>query len=381
MASTCDVAPENHIPCSGNGVCNNSVCMCNAFYTGQSDWVNAQGKDCQIFLPVIWGFWGLNIVEILICLYLALPILTRLFRHHQHVKEVQKQKGMNYSIRDNLGLFSVLPYWCIALPTHAALAVFKLVERDAQLGTSLGVTILWMLSRISADLSNSSARAALSLSTMQSEGASKGKIRRREILISVMFILSAGASFLIWPVYATGGTDLVVDEALFATHFIFLSFVTVFNATISHILGNSVYYSLTESYEKLKDSRIVDVRDQLVSAQKVERNFSIFIALSYLALGAVPALWTTYNYFWCTLWLAGPYLGLKSVIALDAAQKSARGEKVRDKLIDSLRVSSGAARRRESVTAPQRLLYVRDHFPRPWAGLSLMKSTTDMFSG
>jgi len=53
--------PENVLsskPCSGNGDCINSICVCSTGYTGRSDWINLDGYDCHINLmaeKVLWA--------------------------------------------------------------------------------------------------------------------------------------------------------------------------------------------------------------------------------------------------------------------------------------------------------------------------------------
>jgi hypothetical protein len=367
MASgNCLESPITLGSCSGNGFCNNeSICVCSSnLFTGRSDWVNAEGKDCQIVLPIIWAFWAANLLEILAVIIIAFPILLRLWRHHKRVRENQRQKGHRYTLRENLGLLSTLPFWLVALPAHTAVAVSKLADRDSRLGLDLFITILWVLSRIFADLSTFSARAALTISTMQSEGASPRAIFKRELLIWAIFLVSAGSAFLIWPVYATSGLNKPLAEGLFAAHFVLASIISCFNAFISHGLGKSVNSSLQESYEKLKDERILQVRDDLVGNQHLERNVSLFLSLCYLSLGAIPFLWITHDYFWCILWLIWPYLGLKSVTMLDSAQKSARGDKERDRLIAALQTTGGGEHtstpRRGSVTSPSNLAVLKE---------------------
>jgi hypothetical protein len=204
------------------------------------------------------------------------------------------------------------------------------------LGLELAITILWQVSRISADLSSSTARAALTISTMQSEGASPGAIFKSELLIWIFFGLSSASTFMVWPVYATAGTDLPLAEGLFAAHFIFNALIAGFNAYSSHKLARSINDALTESYEKLRDPRILSVRDDLVAGQRFERNISMLIGVSYLLLGAIPRLWTTHDYFWCTIWLLLPFMGLKALFRLESAQRAVRGDKERDKLIAAL---------------------------------------------
>jgi len=369
MSGGCGAVPGGSASCSGNGVCvNNSVCVCNSeLFTGLSDWVNAEGRDCQIVQPVIWAFWAINLLLILAVTARAAPVLRRLWLHHSKVRERQRQKGNKYSIRTNLGLASVLPYWFVSLPTHVAVAIMQLAQRDARLGLNLALTILWMLSRISNDLSASASRTALTISTMQSAGASPVAIHRQEVIIWVSFILSAASSFMVWPVYATQGTDLALAEGLFVAHFVFAALFAGFNAHTSHRLGASVHTSLTESFEKLKDERILQVRDDLTRSQRYERNAYALTAMCYLCLGAIPPLWTTHDYFWCVLWLMWPLMGLNSVLTLESAQKSARGEKERDKLLESVQNSAGGSKvRRGSVTAPIKADQLKNDFMSKW---------------
>ena len=45
--------------CSGHGVCVDSVCVCDKYYNGRSDWMNLDGIACQVNGPAIRVLWGI----------------------------------------------------------------------------------------------------------------------------------------------------------------------------------------------------------------------------------------------------------------------------------------------------------------------------------
>lgn len=322
--NSCFVYPIFKPECSF-GVCANGTCICDSeLFSGASDWVNTQDRDCHIILPLIYTLWCLNIVEIIYVALRAIPPLRRQFDNHAKIRATLKKRGKPYRVQDNLGFLSTLPFWAVSLPCHTALAIFKLVQRDARLGTDLGLTLLWMFSRIFGDLAFTTGRAALTFSIMQSEGAASWVIGRRQLYLLSLFAISLLATQLIWPTYVLD--SLHVSMATFAVHFIVVGLVYLANAHVSRHLAISIDDSMTASYAMLQDERVLMVRDVLASEQRRESLCLLLLGSSFLVLGVVPSLWTCHDYFFAILWLLFPYMGLHNLLSLDLAQQRARGD-------------------------------------------------------
>jgi hypothetical protein len=153
---SCGVFPVNvaGAPCSGNGECiffaalNRSLCSCNDGWQGFSDFqVTNSLLDCQINVILVQVLWAVFLTIHLVVYFRYLPKLRWLWNKHQTIVERNRANGKKYTLTDNKGLFSLVPYVTLGWFAQTAYAIAKIVDQGYKIGDSVFITILYLIWR------------------------------------------------------------------------------------------------------------------------------------------------------------------------------------------------------------------------------------------
>ena len=148
--SSCGVFPVTEVgaACSGNGRCSFGQCVCDDFWFGESDFqVTTSLQDCQINVILIQVLWALFLV-IHVGLYVrSLPKLKWLWEKHSKIVATNKAAGKKYTLFNNRGLLSLVPYVAVGWWLQVAYAITKIVNQEYKLGGSIWLTIFYIIWR------------------------------------------------------------------------------------------------------------------------------------------------------------------------------------------------------------------------------------------
>jgi len=155
---TCGVSPVTDWGprCSGNGLClldilqspARGACFCDEGWQGESDFQVTNSKlDCQINILAIRCMWGVVLGIHLLAYLRYLPKLWWLVRKHRAVVQKNKQAGKKYTLWDNKGLLSLVPYVTVGWVSQTIFMCIKIADQNLKIGSSVVVTILYLLWR------------------------------------------------------------------------------------------------------------------------------------------------------------------------------------------------------------------------------------------
>lgn len=154
-SSSCGVNPVTSVgaQCSGNGEClaffGKGICACQEHWKGESDFqVTNSLLDCQINVILIQVLWALYLAFHVGSFVRTLPKLRWLYNKHMSIVARSKAAGRKYTIWDNKGLLSLVPYYGFGYWCQIVYAVTKLVNQDYKLGGSVHMSIMYILWRI-----------------------------------------------------------------------------------------------------------------------------------------------------------------------------------------------------------------------------------------
>jgi hypothetical protein len=96
--------------CSGNGECIDSICVCNAGWTGASDWVSGDGYDCQTNYYFVSALWVIAVLMGLkVSIKLTIPALKKYINASTSFKETWRKPMFHLLFTVTVFQLSLLP--------------------------------------------------------------------------------------------------------------------------------------------------------------------------------------------------------------------------------------------------------------------------------
>ena len=230
-----------------------------------------------------------------------------------------KAKQKKYSIRRNLGLLSILPFFLVSYPAHIIISCYKLAQPQTRLGIDSGLTSAWMICTFARHLGTATYTSSMTSSTLETAGANNIIIRRAEVVIILRFMVATLTCALIWPSYVAywneGLSDnfLNVAMATFIAYCLLTAGVFLSYAYSARVLKTFTISTLLESHKKMNDDRILQVKDTLV--RYLDRR--IFVesmrSIVFVTFGVLPALYNCHDYLFPLTFLLAPLDGVAAV--------------------------------------------------------------------
>lgn len=250
---------------------------------------------------------------------LIAPTLRQLFQHHAAIVKKLKAKQKKYSIRKNLGLLSILPFFMISYPAHIIISCYKLAEPQTRLGIDWGLTSAWMICTFTRHLGTATYTASLTASTLETAGVDSPVIRRAELVIILRFLVATLTCALVWPSYVSywnsGLSDNFIQVAMstFIAYCLLTSGVFFSYAYSARWLRSFTVATLLESHKKMNDPRILQVKEVLVRYLNRRVFVESMRALVFLTFGVLPVLYNCHDYLFPLTFLLAPLDGVGAV--------------------------------------------------------------------
>ena len=134
--------------CSGNGVCVSNVCVCNEGFTGLSDWINADGYNCQINILGFKVLWGVLLAIQVGCAIYAFPYLLSRREAFLKMRERKASRGERYQVWNNPGALGTMVWHAIGVPLFIVTCIVKLVMEEERIGVTTTISVLYLLVRV-----------------------------------------------------------------------------------------------------------------------------------------------------------------------------------------------------------------------------------------
>lgn len=305
------------LPCSGHGVCSGtaseSVCVCDAGYTGRSDWINLEGHDCHLNeagLTAAWAILGA----------LTLPALARLAQViRKRVAKRAAMKGAPPPLHKDHTFMFCFTAVCAITPI-LVLAVLKLARGQALLvGRDAAPTLLYAAGRgffYASIMYAQRQYLALSLGNAMTSASDKRMMRSLERL-GTLKLLVLDLPALAFPIAA-----MLVPDSDTAT--IELTYVLLNVAGTAGIAGGMLSaFSMKRSVlagfgadTEMLDDRVAAVREVLLDLVKDGAKAVLINVPMFTVFAAYKPAWRFWTFLLPTQYCVIPLLTLKAAGAL-----------------------------------------------------------------
>lgn len=324
-SNTCGLAPMAPTwggDCS-NGVCNVTAdpevlntCVCEPGWTGQSDWVNMEGIDCQVNILAVQILWIINLAVSVLSAAASAPKLLKLFQKHQRVKKSMSSAGKVYTIRDNKGSFALLIFYLFCFPFQIALGVWKLVDPTIKIAIDVVPTILWFVTRSGFYISAGVFQPSLLASVMRGTRAAEIIIQRNNRFGFYVSLGSVLVTLFAVPNVVTGGRDFLLAEATIVAYFLGQALVLFCLALQAQLLKRKITHILDESHKTNANEKTLEIKDRLNSVQHSAERATLVQFMVYLCFGIIPFMWNKHDYLLPITWLTLPLIGRRATNAV-----------------------------------------------------------------
>lgn len=301
--------------CSGNGKCvfdstlNRGVCQCNEGFNGIGDFkLTSSNTDCQMNLILIRVLWGINLFVNIVFYFPIVRNMLSLWQKHKKNALEARTRGKVYSIRENKGLFSNLPYVCLGWWAQTAMAIMKLVDPDQHIGVSWIATILWWIQRTSFYFAGDTFQPALLASLLKSQRNLDHLVARNFLAAKIHFFFAVAVQFMAIPplVVQVNEFDPQVSFAsvglllnIYAAAMFFLCMQARYlKKEVIRILDQSIALSKDEKTKKIR-AKLSNVQDELVKHALLQ--FGL-----YLVFGVLVFTWRYHDYLIACSWIFVP---------------------------------------------------------------------------
>lgn len=290
--------------CSGHGQCINNTCVCNSGWTGKSDFINADGIDCQINTKVVRGLWIAAFIWVN-CIYIfTFPKVRLRWKQHRELVARKKARGKTYYAWENSSLVSMFVYFSICALGFELYSLLKIFDFDdkERVGLTPIATTLFFLTVV---------------------GFYAAFFFFQPPLMSVLLRGGKNYRFLIKANYWIALSGLVMQLIDAALPFFLLKekgeinqkskslFISFFAINVLALLGYTVQAGVTMrrstkilaiSYQLHGRSWILDIKKKIGNVQKQTLIECALQGLIYIIFIAWTFMWTKHDYFLPVSW-------------------------------------------------------------------------------
>lgn len=335
-STSCGVSPVTNVgaQCSGNGDClalfGKGICACREHWKGESDFqVTNSLLDCQINVILIQVLWALYLAFHLGSFVRTFPKLKWLWNKHKSIVARSKAAGRKYTIWDNKGLLSLVPYYCLGYWCQIVYAITKLVNQDYKLGGSVHMSIMYILWRITFYFTADNFNPGLLASLLRSQRDCDHIISLNNRLSLAHFVLInlTSIAVIIPMVIADDPFFPVVGMVSAAVFFLTSSLAMLFFGVQCAYISRKVSHILEESYIISKDPKTKAVKDKIMNFEKTSSNQGFLQFVLYGLFGAFPYLWNKHDYMLPFAWFAATLTVMRcsNTLVHEEADKSQSG--------------------------------------------------------
>lgn len=251
-------------------------------------------------IRVLWGLFLLFHIGV----YAKYMVKVKfLYKKHQALVAANKEVGKRYTLYHNKGLLALAPYVTLGWICQTVYALVKIIDQNQKIGSSVFITILYIVWRLTFYFACDTFQPALLSSLLRS-------LRNLDHIIALNHTLSMLHLFLTSAISITAIMPLAMPDS--ATNVGMISIAIFFNVTAVAMLflgiqgayiGLKVRQILGRSYELTKEPRTKRIMDRIAINQRQIKSTGIIQFLIYGIFGWFPYLWNKHDYMlpfaWC----------------------------------------------------------------------------------
>lgn len=334
---------ENFAGCSGQGACVNSTCNCLDTWTGRSDLLNTEGRDCQVNEIVIIVLWAVNMVQALYSAYKSAPYVQVRYQSYLDRKELMQKRGRTEQLRKNRGLLASLLLLFGGFPIMVVTGLLRIAKPDERVGVTLGLTLMFFLVKLVFYTANWLYSPALLTSLLKGTNYRKDRlaqlIRINEVGSTIVAFLSISFGAVPFASYLIPGELGAAEQSTYLAYFIGMDITMSAYFTLFTFMRINIVSVLDESYKATGNRDTMVLRDKLLKMMK-SGQFQAFAQLLIYSLFLFwPYMWNKHDYFLPVSWLAFNKLGRECCMTTiknnNTKSKRSKGSKEKSSKDDS----------------------------------------------
>jgi len=284
-----------------------AFCQCDQDWQGESDFqVTNSLLDCQINVIAIRVLWCIFLAfHIVYTAVVEVPKLRWLWRKHQGVVDKHRVSGKKYRIWENKGLFSMLPYLTIGWTAQLIFAIVKIVDQNYKIGSSVLVTIMYILWRTTFIFCPDTFQPALLASLLKTERNLDHiiELNRKLSLVHMIVFMSSSILTIIPMVIKQDPFRPIVGVVSFVLFCAIASLTMLALAVQAFFVEKRVQKILVGSFALSKDARTAKVMSKIALNQRDVIKGGLTQAFIYGAFTVFPYLWNKHDYLVPFSWI------------------------------------------------------------------------------
>ncbi|GBG31999.1 Teneurin-2 [Hondaea fermentalgiana] len=307
--------------CGGHGTCVNGVCVCDAGWTGRSDFINTEDITCDVSDVAVHVLWFINFASLAWSIGSTRHIIHSRWKRHWEQVEKHEARGQRYRIRDNRGLLAILVFLVLDAPAGFLLGIIMMATEDQRVGLSWGVTILFFLVSLGFYLMVFFFQPQLLALILRGCRAKESVVQAAKNwgLASLSFSIIAAALPFITLLFSDGRD--VTAQAVYMSYFS----LNVVALTVYGTQAFGIQYKfnqLMSENDVRKDSASDQIRKRMVSFQRVILFQATVQGVIFLTFLLIPYFYNKHEYFMPISWIGGNEI-FRNLIRTSAAYKPA----------------------------------------------------------
>mmetsp|Transcript_9964 Transcript_9964/g.17455 ORF Transcript_9964/g.17455 Transcript_9964/m.17455 type:complete len:394 (+) Transcript_9964:304-1485(+) len=298
-------------PCSGQGECQvDRTCICEAPWSGRSDFVNYDTLDCQVNLTAVRLLWLANLLFGLWAVWSVWPRV--LYKWEQH-KTVQARKlgiGKSYTIFDNRGFMCVVSFLVVAFPAQVAFGLMMIIEPEQQrIGIDGAATVLFAVAKIGFYVAIWYFQPALLMTVLSGQKDARQLVLFSDTLGFWNMILSSSLSIL--PFVTLFGSEDGTDDSATIVYLLYFGGSAI---NMLGFAGQSIWIKLkisavlSKSYELTQSENVLEVKGRMIKMQDSVAKSVFLQGMVCVIFLFLPFFSGAHVYFLPLSWFALPVL-------------------------------------------------------------------------
>ena len=327
---------ENFAACSAQGSCVNGTCRCLDFWTGRSDFLNTEGRDCQVNEIAIIVLWSLNIAQALYSAYTSAPYVKVRYEGYSERKERMRQRGRKEQLRKNRGLLASLLLLFGGFPVMIASGLLRIAKPDERVGVTFGLTLMFFLVKMVFYTANWLYSPALLTSLLKGTNYRKDRmaqlVRINEVGSTLVAILSVTFGAVPFAAYLADGELGYSEQAAYMAYFIGMDITMTAYFVLFTFMRINCVAVLDESIKVTGNRETRILRDKLLTMMKSGQVQAGAQLLIYSLFLFWPYMWNKHDYFLPVSWLAFNKLGREccQTTIKDSGSRSKRSKRSKE---------------------------------------------------
>ncbi len=326
-------------PCSGNGECINGTCVCFEGWTGLSDFINAEGYDCQINILGYKITWAILLAIQVYAIVKSYPYLKSRYQTYKELAEGKRKKGEKYGLTQNIGALSMVIWYGIGAPSIIVTCIIKLAMNGERVGVTPLMTFLFIWNKFIFYACMTLFQPSLLNAVVNGMKDTLQYVKINKHMTYVVFVGQVLAGFMAVGVLA----NATLGAPMYLTYLFLMTLNTAFVFFQGVYIKHELSKTLDMSYSMAKSEKTLVMKKKLRKMQNGAIKPALVVTIIYLFQFVWPFMWTKHDYFLAISWIVFAVMGLRTA-------KTSISEKDSRRLSASQKSSLAAAKANSADT-------------------------------